>query len=332
VYDVHANRQGIAITWGNLNKILYNRVSDTIDLELDTTVGECKGNLVYGNTGRTVSNGETTILTSDLRISLASLGTAFARYSVGNVVAANYCWAIDCQYNSGVHIVHNTVVGSNSTQQRLLSLDALYNAVVSGNVLIANAPVATALQHIIRTRAGQGLVVTDNLVNNGTIPFHNFISTFAAEPAAASHLFRGNVCTGTGDYRNGSSTSMATQTSTYKLIVAGGAPQVFTATLIDGPSIPLTFASGGGLGHVLNVTLAFASGAGLWRLEVLPYGTVGKTTEPWDRTFVHTVDEIGGTRAIEVYAAPLGGAAPVWAQVDFNSGGSIAVLFLRFHY
>jgi hypothetical protein len=228
--------------------------------------------------------------------------------------------------------VPKTVVGSNNTQQRLLGLDALYNAVVSGNVLIANAPVATALQHILRTRAGQGLVVTDNLVNNGSLPFHNFLSTFASEPAAASHLFRGNVCTGTGDYRNGSSTSMATQTSTYKLTVAGGSPQVFTATLLDGPFLPLTFGSGGGLGHVLNIAVSFASGAGLWRLEVLPYGTVGKTTEPWDRTFVYTVDEIGGARAIEVYAAPLGGVAPTYTQVDFNSGGSIAVLFLRFHY
>jgi hypothetical protein len=334
IQDVHPNRQGIAIVWGNQNQILFNTVGDFIDLELDAGVGEIKHNLVQGNTGRVVSGSATTILPSDLGLAVVvNGGTAAdkARF-FGNVFQGNIAYQFKCIYGVVTTFTGNTLVGSNATQQYLMELDACDDTTIVGNTLIANKVVATALVALVRTRATSQLTVTQNNVNKDTLPFHSFVSTYAAEPAAVNQIFTDNNASGVGDYRTGSSTSMVTESSVYRLQFSGGTPQVFTATRVQGPALPLTFASGGGLGQVLNVTVTFASGAGLWRLEVLPYGTVGKTTEPWDYALIATVDEIGGTRAIEVWGAPLGGAAPVWGHVNFNSAGSIGVVFLRFWY
>ncbi len=98
-----STRQAVAITYGNENKILFNKCSGTIDLEINSGVGECKSNLVHGNTGRAQTESLTTPRISDLEIKTATLNTDVDNTG-GNIITSNHCFKITGQYNSGPEI------------------------------------------------------------------------------------------------------------------------------------------------------------------------------------------------------------------------------------
>lgn len=230
----HANtRQQIAITYGNENKILFNRIDGIIDLELNASIGECKNNTVQGNTGVEQTENLPGPRISSLSISLASLNTIKERYS-GNLIIGNHCKKINGQYNKGTIITANTIVGSDSTQTRLMDLTACDNTMVDGNHLIANTAVATSLTEIIRSRAGSHWNIVNNMVDNEAIPFHNYDGDYGTPPddedTSAYQNLKNNQLTGTGAYHAGSSQS-ASEHAVFRIDVAAG---VKTITQIGG--------------------------------------------------------------------------------------------------
>ena len=206
LYDpnVSPSRMCVAITYGNENRIIKNKCSGVIDLELNVSVGECKNNLVFGNTGRISSESLTAPRISDLVISLASLNTDPLRY-YGNVVEGNHCCFISMQYNKKSTIANNVVVGSISSQARLIDISGCDDTIITANQFDANAAVATSIVDILRTRGCSVLTVTNNQIRGDVVssrPFHNFINTFASS-TASDHFFFGNQ-TESGWYRNSS--------------------------------------------------------------------------------------------------------------------------------
>jgi parallel beta-helix repeat protein len=190
-------RQAIALCWGNENKILNNKISGKIDLEIDIVMEELKDNIVAYNQGRTQAGNTGAPGISDLRISLATIVPDKTRYS-GNIIDSNSVFFIDFQYSKGSIIKNNIITGSNSRQKFLLDMAATDDTIISDNILIANEAVASSLVSIIRTRACSNLTVTNNQIYNGTILFHSRIATFSKEPSASNQRFVNNHCTGTG--------------------------------------------------------------------------------------------------------------------------------------
>jgi hypothetical protein len=237
-------RQGVAITWGNENNIVNNRVDDSIDLELNTDTGECKANLVMGNRGHVGAGTVTSPLTSNLFISLASANATNTRYH-GNRVIGNHCYQIKGQYNLGTVVQGNFVVGSNATQTNLLDFIVFDECVVTGNILVANTAVATSLVEILRTQAGVDTIIAQNIVNNETLPFYYYDKNYGVSPDADNNCVKDNIITGSGDYAAGDSRTELTEESFYKLEMDGATPQVFTWTHLSGPQIdPSVTASG----------------------------------------------------------------------------------------
>jgi hypothetical protein len=320
-------RQGIAITWGNENNIIYNRVSDSIDLEINPNIGECKANLVMGNRGNVGGGVVTSPLTSNLFISLASTNAVNTRYH-GNRVIGNHCYQIKGQYNLGTVVQGNFVVGSNAVQTNLVDLIVFDDAVITGNIFVANTTVATALTEIVRTQAGVNTIIAHNIANNETIPFYYYDKNFGVSPDADNNCVKDNIIIGSGDYATGDSRSELTEQSTFKLEMDGGTPQVFTWTHLSGPKISPSVAAAGTIGRF---ELGYASAESLWMIEIGPYGETGANSEPYDEAVIHTVDVTGATRDVNVYMATLA-ADPTWAAIDFSDGGTQATMFVTFRY
>ena len=201
LYDQTTGRGGAVLTWGCNNTIQNNKISGSINLEIDLSIGEIKNNLVSGNKGRIIGADVTKPCPSDLIISLASLNLDSTRYQ-GNVITGNHCYRISTQYNQKTVITNNVIVGSNSGTQYLLSLDAFDSGVVSGNLFIANTELATGLISICRTRACRWLEFSGNIIDNENEPFLAQIATYGEETWGA-HNFKNNTLLGTGTYRGG---------------------------------------------------------------------------------------------------------------------------------
>jgi len=312
IYNTRSNRMCISITYGNENNILNNKCSGVIDLELNASTGECKNNLVQGNKGRIQTESLSSPRISDLWISLASLNIDKSRYS-GNNITDNHCYMISGQYNKETIIKGNLVVGSNSTQTRLLALDAFDNSIVSDNILIANLSVATALTEILRTRAGQNLLVTDNIVENETVIFRNYIAGFGSEPSASNHVFKNNNLTGSGNY-NGGSTEKVSEEAIFKLEVVSG---VKTLTRLGGVPCNVTVGNSG-----TDLQFQVGSGSGVsYLIEIRPYCSVtsGSGATAFDSTLIYKVTNAGSTRNVAVYTSSFSSTLS-FTQFNFTTG------------
>lgn len=312
IYGTKSTRMCVSITYGNENNILYNKCSGTIDLELNASTGECKNNLVHGNKGRIQTENLTSPRISDMWISLASLNTDKSRYS-GNIVTNNHCYMISGQYNKDTTINGNTIVGSNSTQNRLLALDAFDNSVVSDNILIANLAIATALTDIIRTRAGQNLLVTDNLAENDTVVFRSYIAGYGAEPNAHNHIYKNNNLTGTGNYNNASPETVAEE-ALFKLEIVSGTK---TLTRIGGVPCNVTVGNSG-----TNLQIQVGGGSGLsYVIDFRPYCSItsGSGATVFDSYLAPQLTVAGSTRNIACYTSAFG-ATLSFTQFNFTTG------------
>jgi hypothetical protein len=198
----------------------------------------------------------------------------------------------------------------------------------SNNTLIANTGVATSLTALMRTRAGQHMTITENTGDGGGLPFHNYVSTFGAEPSADGLIVRNNNFDGGGDYRSGSSFPFLTEESIYKVETDGAATQIFTLTHVSGPTLPLTAVSSGAN---LSLNIGWTSAASFYQVEVFGYAEVGANAEPYDETVVYTVDISGASRIIDVYTAPLG-AALTYVQYNYANAGTQGTIFVRLKY
>lgn len=334
LYDFR--RHPLAITFGNENVIAFNKASGTFDLELDPGVtSTLKKNIVHGNTGRTGGN-----TSSDLSISLASLNADVSGY-FGNIVSNNVVSNISGQYNLNTIITGNVLVGSDPTQLRLMTLEAFDNSVICNNVFVANTTVATALTHILRTRGGRGLVVCNNVVDNGTVPFADYGNAFAASNAFA-HRFEGNVLLGTGTYRvPGEGPERPSEQAVVRLRTNGGSPQTLNVVQLTGSPVMQSACAGtmplncGQLAFFLSGTslgIGFESAAAKWMVEVLRTGEVGAQSEPYFYEMLGGIDEIGSNRILSLLSAPQGGATLPYSLYSFASGGTAGTFFLRITY
>jgi len=320
-------RQAIALTYGNENKFINSRISGTIDIEIDAGNFEAKNNLVDGNSGRIQTENLTVPRISDLKISTATLNTDPAKTS-GNIISNNTCFMIQGQVNDSLKVINNTVIGSETTENFLMDFAACNNLYVEGNELIANVVVATALTALVRTRAGDWITMTGQYGEDGGLPFHNFASTFGGQPNADNHNVKNNFLNGGGDYRTSGSSPFLTEESVYKIETDGATPQVFTFTQISGPDLPLSAISSA---NNMSLDIGWASGSGLYQVELFGYGEIGTGAEPFNRTVIYTIDISGSARIINVFTATLA-ADPVFSEYNFASGGTLGTLFIRLKY
>lgn len=324
LYNASASpiRMCIAITYGNENQILNNRCSGVIDLELNASVGECKNNLVHGNTGRGQTEALTSPRTSDLTISLASLNTDERRY-FGNTVSANHCHYIGLQYNKGTKLLGNTIVGSNSTQTRLLAIDGSDDTIVEGNTLNANSSVATALTDILRTRGCRVLSVCNNQISGDTasIPFHSFLNAYNSI-AAVDHTFSNNQ-TETGYYRSG---EMQRPSEWARFRIDNTTGGAISITQIAGVKCNAAI-SRSGTSFVVN---SLAGGAGAsWIFEMLRHcnATTAAATD-MTHNCAYTYTASGSNRTVTVFThAPAAGSVSLTA-FSFASAGNTGTFFM----
>ena len=320
-------RQGVAVTYGSDGKIIYNAISGTIDIEINAGSFEAKNWLVHGNHGRIQTEALTSPRISDLKISTSTLNTDPSKTS-GNIISGNTCYKIQGQYNDGLVVTDNYVVGSETTETYLLDFNGVQNLTVGNNILIANAAVATSITSLLRTRGGIGINVTGNTGEDDGLSFHEFQNSFNSVNAA-NHYFRGNNFTGGGDYRAGSSTPFITEESVYKITTDGANPQVFTFTHVSGPLLSSLSASPSGANMVLNPGMT--AGDGNWQPELFSYCETGAGAEPYDETLIYTVDISGADRIINVFSGTLA-ANPTYLQYNFANSGTVGTIFVRFKY
>ena len=320
-------RNGIAVTYGNENTISNNKVSGNIDLELDASIGECKNNLVIGNTGNATTENLTKPRISDLAILLASLNTDPSNYS-GNIVSNNNCFSIGLQYNSYTIITGNVITGSTSSQARLIYVDGSPYTSITNNTFIANSVLATSLVDILRTRGSSYLTVTNNTVSNDALPFDNYVATFGALTAAAnSQFYYGNVLSGTGAYRSGNA-NCATEYVRFRVDQVNGG--TLTATQVGGACI--------------NGVTVVRSGSDLQLSDIGSSGTVytfnietqcnATTSSATNMTHncSYTSTRSGSSAFISMYTfAPTGGAVSLSA-FSFASGGGTGTFFIQAWY
>jgi parallel beta-helix repeat protein len=328
--EVYNNfRQGIAVTYGNENQILNNRVSGAIDLEINAGVGECKNNLVNGNTGRTQAESLTTPRITDLQISLASLSTSMTAY-YGNIITNNHCFLIQSQYNNSTIIANNLIVGSNSTQQYLIDLAASDSCNVKDNILIANTTVATALLGLIRTRACSYLSVTNNEALNDTLAFHLYSSaSFGAQTAIiGTHYFYGNMLAGTGKYRSGTVLNPS-EYARIRVDQINGTGVSYTQ--IDG--VPLTFGNIGIAGT--NLTFSQIGGAGAtWIMNIDPgcNNTTSGAGNGNNAVGIYSYTEAGSGKTITAYTATIAAGALNYSAFSFAVAGGTGSFYVNFWY
>lgn len=321
--SVSPGRMCIAITYGNENRIINNKCSGAIDLELNASIGECKNNLVLGNTGRAQTENLTGPRLSDLVISLASMNTDPLRY-YGNEVIANHCRFISMQYNKKSLITGNVVVGSVSTQARLIDVGGCDDTVISGNQLDGNAAVATGLTDIIRTRGCAVLQVTNNQVRGDAVstrPFHNFVNTFAAS-TAADHIFLNNQ-TESGWYRNGAC-QQPTEKARFRINQdpAGS----LTATQISGVKCNFSISRSG-----TNMVVTQVGNCGaqyLIQLDAQCNATTTSANPNITHNAAHTYTISGSNRTVTVLTfAPAAGAVTL-AAFSFAVAGGTGTFFM----
>jgi hypothetical protein len=331
-------RQQIALTFGAENVFAYNVCSGAIDLENDAgPTGEIRKNIVHGNTGRV--GGTTTLSnTSDLIISLASLSTDKTSY-FGNIVSNNVAFKIVGGYNQETVITGNTIIGSDASQAYLMELDAFDGAIVSNNTFVANEATASSLTAILRTRAGSFMLITDNMVLNETVPFHEYISTLGAEPGSVGHIYTNNLITGTGRYHL-AFTERPSEEAVLMVQTDGGATQTLTVNQISGVPLftgaqsgnsplacgPLTLTTSG---TMLIFTLA---GTANWTIELLPHCETGAQAEPWNEHAIMSIDEDGTNRTVTVFTAPVAAGALTYVAYSFAGSGTEGTLFFRITY
>lgn len=204
LYDAKPGvRQALAITYGNENKIIYNRVTGNIDLELNASVGECKNNLVHGNSGRDTAEILGAPRKSTLSISMASLNTDANRY-YGNVISNNHVFYIAAQYNRKSVISGNVIVASSATgTNNIMDISGCDDTLIFGNSFDLNPAISVGITEAIRTRGCAGLSVTNNTCtgDSSTQRFHSYVSAYGAS-VASGHYFFGNR-TDSGYYRTG---------------------------------------------------------------------------------------------------------------------------------
>jgi len=322
--EIYGNtRAQIALVWGNENRILYNRASGAIDVELNPNEGEIKNNLIHGNSGRVGSGPGTAPLTSDLIISLSSLNTDKSRY-FGNVVTENHVQRINGQYNDRTVISGNVIIGSTPTQSFLMDLAAFDNAVITNNVFEANTAVAPKLVAVLRTRAGSNLLVAHNLVNNESVPFHQYLPTFSREPSSVGVLTSGNLLTGRGQYRLGNP-ERASEWALFRLDVNRG---IKTLTLVSGvPGANLTVSS-----SKADLVLTFGGSGTQGRIELLPYcSTTLSNAATLDKMLIYTVAASGSNRTVEVWTSSVQ-ATPSYSRFNFGADGGSGTLFVRVYF
>lgn len=323
LYTPKSIRMCCSITYGNENRILFNKCSGAIDLELNAATGECKNNLVQGNTGRAVTESLTTPRISDLIISLASLNTDPLRY-YGNTVIGNHCNFISLQYNKKTTIIGNVVVGSVSTQARLIDLAGCDDTIISGNQFDVNFAVASSVTDVIRTRGCTVLNVTNNQVRGDafTRPFHNFVNGFAAS-VAADHIFENNQ-TETGWYRNGAC-QQPTEKARFRINQdpAGS----LTITQISGVKCNASISRSGA-----NAVLTQLGNCGLqYLINLLPQcnATTTSASPPITHNLQYTQTTSGSNRTVTAFTnAPAAGAVSLTA-FNFASGGGTGTFFME---
>jgi hypothetical protein len=322
IHDVLTFRQAIAITWGSENVIARNRITGTIDLELNANQGECKNNIVSENQGRTQRVGLTAPRTSDLQILLASLNTDTTRYS-GNRVIGNSCQYIGLQYNKGTIISGNHVVGSTTSQARLMAIDGSDDTIVTGNTLVANTAAAKSLAEVIRTRGSANLTVTGNNVANESKPFHSYSPQFGASNAR-NHVFRDNVLTGTGAYRNGDA-ERASEWALFRLDVVTGRK---TVTQVAG--VPVTT---GNVGSSANDIVLSSFGSAGTKFQIHVWPTCSVTTAA-----AATLDGVclaksvasGSNRTLTIFGAPA--AAGPLALTEFHGSSGSGTFYFDVYF
>lgn len=314
-------RMACSITYGNENRITFNRCSGVIDLELNAGVGECKNNLVLGNTGRTQTENLTGPRTSDLMIAMASLNTDPMRY-YGNIAQDNHCYFINLQYAKKCVIANNVITGSNTVQTRLMDISGCDDTMVTGNQFDVNFAVATNITDVIRTRGCAVLQVTCNMVrgDSTTRPFHNFINAFGAS-TASDHIFLGNQ-TESGWYRNGAC-QQPTERARFRIDITNGGS--LTAAQISGAKCNLTISRSG-----LNFVVSQVGNCGTQYLIMLDAQcnatTAAATSMTHSVSYTYTLS--GSNRTVTVFTfAPAAGAVSL-AAFSFAAAGNTGTFFM----
>jgi len=309
-------RQQISLVWGSENRILYNRVSGAIDLEMNLNDGEMKNNLVHGNTGRAQTEGTTAPRISDLIISVSSLNTTSTRTG-GNIVTDNHCRKIKFDFQRHLLIRGNIVVGSHADDVYLLDGSGADYVTIDGNTLIANTAVATGLTHILRTRANAYFTVTNNNVDNEAIPFHSYDgSSYNGSAAATQHHFYGNQLSGSGAYRAGTC-ERASEWARFKITNTNGGNLV--ATQIGGVKCSLTTSRSGA-----DLVLGSVGNAGeVWRFVIQSpcNATTADAASMTDWAW-YTFVASGSNRTVTAYTYDFLSSPPVFATFSFAAAGN----------
>ena len=221
-----------------------------------------------------------------------------------------------------------------------MTLEAFNNSVIANNVFVANQTVASGLTHILRTRGGRGLVVSNNVVDNGTLPFADYGAAFAASTAFA-HRFEGNVLLGTGTYRvGGEGPERPSEEAILRVRTNGGSPQTLNVVQLTGSPIIQTTCNGPlpvNCGHLAffvsgaSLGIGFESAAAKWLVEALPHGEVNTQSEPYIYMVQMQVDEQGSNRFLTPFVSGHGGT-PSYSQYSYAAGGTAGTIFLRIRY
>jgi len=324
VYD--NDTMAIAITYGNENSIVNNKVSGTIDLEMNVSIGEIKNNLVEGNGGRTQSESKATPRISDLDISLSSLNTTIANYN-GNIISNNHCYRIQFDYTTGTQVIGNLIVGSVSSQTYLVDFSGVESAIVSNNHFVANTTVATSLVALMRTRGCVNLSVTNNVLDNEAKIFHEYTYSFGGQNAA-KHYFRGNQRSGSGAYRNGSY-PFPSEWGRFAIQNTNGGN--LNVAQIGGVYEPTFNASRSGSDCVLG---SAGNGGTGWVFNILPHCNATSITYTGNMTHncTYKYTASGSGRTVTAYTfAPAAGAISQ-ALFDFGSAGTTGCFIVDIYY
>lgn len=340
-------RHAVAITWGNENELLYNKVTGSFDLERDPGVTSfIKKNIVRGNTGR---DGDV-----DASLFVISLGSQHETESgyFGNIVTDNVMAEFFGQFNTGTIVSNNVLVGTSTVQTALMRLWGFYDATICNNVFKANQSVATALTTVIDVRAGANLRICDNIVDNGTLPFSTFTGPFFGENYGYGHIYNNNIIVGSGPYHGGTpgSPERIGETAILRVTVSGGNPNIVGLFQMSG--VPLwgpvacngPIATGFDCGRISfrqsgpNFAIILPSGGVFWQIEALTHGNFGAQTEPFLHTVVMQVDEnpvaFGpSARTVAPFMAAMNVGNPNFTLLDFSNGsGTPGVFFVRITY
>jgi len=301
---------GVAITWGDYNKIWKNRCEQNIDLEPNASYGRCWGNQIIGNLGNP----------DNLMILLESVNLSQDIYK-DNIITGNICGRITCGPGSSFLVTGNQIRSQDNLQPRLVSFVNASNSLFIGNIIsVATPTYGASLTEIIRTSGGYNLLVSQNIVHNANILFHNYIDN-----NADNVIFTNNLVSEEAQYNSGSTETPA-QTALYRVVAEGG---VATATQIAGSK---TKELGVGA-SANNFTLTPNDGSGLSTIfDFLPECALA--TDSLDYNYALTYRKVASTttsvQTFTIYTCPIGVTMATYTQVLANSDS--AIFFVQMIY